>query len=157
MKFSAQEEFGLRCLLQVAKHNSEGGVTIQFISEEEKLTVPNVAKLLRILRMGNFVESTRGQIGGYALARPANKILVGEVLETLGGRLFESGFCDDHSGIEKICTHTTDCSVRSLWRKIQNAVDQALVNLTLEDLLSAETVNPFMQIDEIQYNSGTVA
>lgn len=157
MKFSAQEEFGLRCLIQVAKHNSEGGVTIQFISEAEKLTVPNVAKLLRILRMGNFVESTRGQIGGYALARPANRILIGEVLETLGGRLFESGFCDDHSGIEKICTHTTDCSVRSLWRKIQNAVDQALVNLTLEDLLSAETVNPFMQVNEIQYNSGTVA
>jgi len=157
MKFSAQEEFGLRCLIQVAKHNSNGGVTIQFISEAERLTVPNVAKLLRILRMGNFVESTRGQVGGYALARPANKILIGEVLETLGGRLFESGFCDDHSGIEKICTHTTDCSVRSLWRKIQSAVDQALLNMTLEDLLSVEPVNPFMQLNEIQYNSGTVA
>lgn len=157
MKFSAQEEFGLRCLIQVAKHNANGGVTIQFISEAERLTVPNVAKLLRILRMGNFVESTRGQVGGYALARPANKILIGEVLETLGGRLFESGFCDDHSGIEKICTHTTDCSVRSLWRKIQSAVDQALLNMTLEDLLSVEPVNPFMQLNEIQYNSGTVA
>jgi Rrf2 family protein len=150
MKFSSQEEFGLRCLIQVARHQHTGGVTIQYISEAEKLTVPNVAKLLRILRMGGFIESTRGQIGGYTLARSADKILIGNVLEVLGGRLFETGFCDDHSGVEKICTHTTDCSVRSLWRKIQNAVDQALLNMTLEDLLSQETINPFMSEEEMK-------
>lgn len=150
MKFSSQEEFGLRCLIQVARHENTGGVTIQYISEAEKLTVPNVAKLLRILRMGGFIESTRGQIGGYKLARSAGKIMIGNVLEVLGGRLFETGFCDDHSGVEKICTHTTDCSVRSLWRKIQNAVDQALLNMTLEDLLSQEVVNPFLSEEELK-------
>lgn len=150
MKFSSQEEFGLRCLIQVARHENTGGVTIQYISEAEKLTVPNVAKLLRILRMGGFIESTRGQIGGYKLARSADKIMIGNVLEVLGGRLFETGFCDDHSGVEKICTHTTDCSVRSLWRKIQNAVDQALLNMTLDDLLSQETINPFMSEEELK-------
>ena len=150
MKFSSQEEFGLRCLIQVARHEVSGGVTIQYISEAEKLTVPNVAKLLRILRMAGFIESTRGQIGGYKLARSADKIMIGNVLEVLGGRLFETGFCDDHSGVEKICTHTTDCSVRSLWRKIQNAVDQALLNMTLEDLLSQEPVNPFLSEEEMR-------
>lgn len=138
MKFSSQEEFGLRCLIQVAKHQDLGGVTIQQISEIERLTVPNVAKLLRILRMGGFIESTRGQIGGYTLSRPANEIKISDVLETLGGRLFEPGFCNDFSGLDKVCIHNLDCSIRTLWLRIQNAVDQAILNLTLQDLYILE-------------------
>lgn len=138
MKFSSQEEFGLRCLIQVAKHQDLGGVTIQQISEIERLTVPNVAKLLRILRMGGFIESTRGQIGGYTLSRPANEIKISDVLETLGGRLFEPGFCNDFSGLDKVCIHNLDCSIRTLWLRIQNAVDQAILNLTLQDLYIQE-------------------
>jgi len=54
MKFSAQEEYGLRCLLRIAYSKSPNGITIPEISEIEKLSQANVAKLLRILRLGGF-------------------------------------------------------------------------------------------------------
>lgn len=135
MKFSAQEELGLRCLLQVAKRTTSNGITIHEISELEQLSSPNVAKLLRILRIGGFIESTRGQVGGYTLSRPASEIKVSEVLETLGGKLWESGFCEKYSAGTDLCSHTIDCSIKSLWQKVQFAVDQVLLNVTLADLM----------------------
>ena len=150
MKFSSQEEYGLRCLLRIGKAGSQNGLTIPEISELEGLSTANVGKLLRALRLGGFIESTRGQSGGYRLARPAEEIIIGDVLAVLGGKLFEAGFCEIHAGIERICTNTIDCSIRSLWGVVQNLVDSVLNKLTLKDLLGKEEevkvlVNSFVE------------
>jgi Rrf2 family transcriptional regulator, iron-sulfur cluster assembly transcription factor len=138
VRLSAQEEYGLRCLLRVGRTGTEGSVTIAELSRSEGITEPNVAKMMRVLRQGGFVQSTRGQSGGYALARPAEEINVGEVLAALGGRLYEPSFCDDHTGVERLCTHMTDCSIRSVWRLVQRAVDGVLGKIMLKDLLVSE-------------------
>jgi len=138
MKFSSQEEYGLRCLLRIGKSKSLNGLTIPEISDLEGLSTANVAKLLRTLRLSGFIESTRGQNGGYKLAKPVEEIIVGEVLAVLGGRLFEEDFCSNHTGIEKICTNSIDCSIRSLWRTIQTLVDSVVLKTSLKDLLGNE-------------------
>jgi Rrf2 family transcriptional regulator, iron-sulfur cluster assembly transcription factor len=138
MKLSSQEEYGLRCLLRLAREGETGSLTIPEISQAEGISSFYAAKLMRILRRGGFVKSARGQTGGYALARPAGEIVVGEALAALGGRLFESEFCDEHAGIEKLCTNTVDCSIRSLWRTVQLVLDRVLSGTTLKDLMSTE-------------------
>jgi Rrf2 family protein len=138
MKLSSQEEYGLRCLLQVARHDPEGSVTIPEISRIEGLSIPHVAKLMRSLRRGGFVKSVRGQAGGYKLARTPDQINIGEVLAWLGGRLFEPSFCSMHAGMAKLCTHSVECSIRSLWQSVQHVVDQMLGKVTLCDLLGGE-------------------
>ena len=96
MKLSAQEEYGLRCLLQMASRGDGASLSIPEISRAEGLSVPNVAKLMRLLRIAGFVKSVRGQSGGYSLAKPSKTILVGDVLEALGGKLFGEKFCGRH-------------------------------------------------------------
>jgi Rrf2 family protein len=137
MKLSTQEEYGLRCLLQVAKRG-EGSLTIAELSRLEGISAPNVAKIMRLLRRGGFVRSTRGQAGGYALGRPAAEVRVGEVLASLGGRLFDSSFCERHAGSASLCTHLGDCSIRPVLRLMQDAIDQVLGRLTLQSLLCSE-------------------
>jgi len=136
MKLSFQEEYGLRCLLRVATLSDHGFLTINEISEDEGLSTSYVAKLMRILRQRGFVRSVRGQVGGYALARPAEKIIVGEVLAALGGRLFDPRFCSEHSGLEASCKKLRECSIRTLWRTLQVLVDQVLSKVTLADLVN---------------------
>ncbi len=136
MKFSAQEEYGLRCLLQIARSGAGGSMTIPEISRVEGLSQTHVAKLLMILRKDGFIDSTRGQAGGYALARPADEINVGEVLACLGGKLYDEDFCSKHAGQLSICQHAVDCSVKSLWQVIQGAVDHVMKDLTLADMIS---------------------
>lgn len=138
MKFSAPEEYGLRCLLRLGQQAEGASLTIPEISRLEGISPDYVAKLMRLLRRGQLVRSSRGQAGGYSLARPAEQIIVGEALAVLGGRLFDPSFCGRYAGEELVCTHSIDCSIRSLWRTVQVAVDRVLTRTTLRDLLGAE-------------------
>jgi Rrf2 family protein len=138
MKLSAQEEYGLRCLLHLARRGPGESVTIPEISAAEGLSVPNVAKLMRLLRLSGLVHSARGQSGGYTLAKHPEQIPVSDALVVLGGQFFGPRFCDRHSGLQTTCSHMTDCSMRALWTGIQFILQEVLGQTTLEDLLRSE-------------------
>jgi Rrf2 family protein len=108
------------------------------MSDREGISSPNVAKIMRILRRAGLVKSTRGKTGGYRLTRPAGDVRALDVLSALGGRLFDTGFCDRHAGVERHCLNTRDCSIRPVLRGLQQAVDQVLGELTLASLVRSE-------------------
>lgn len=137
MKFSTQEEYGLRCLLRIAHFHEMGKfLTIPEISRGEGISEHVTAKILRVLRLGGFIQSARGHLGGYTLARSPEEILISNVLMELGGKLYDENFCESHSKGDLVCTITSDCSVRSLWVLIQNSVDSVLNGIHLSDLMT---------------------
>ena len=152
MKLSSLEEYGLRCLLQLARTSLNESLTIEEISHAEGITSPNVAKIMRIMRRGGFVESVRGQNGGYSLALTAHEIIIGDVLEVLGGRLYDPKFCQHFVGSEDSCLHeSSHCSIRSLWNRVQSAVDDVLRQTTLADLAQGPSQK------ETANSAGTIA
>jgi Rrf2 family protein len=142
VKVSAQEEYGLRCILQIARrerHGQASPVTLGEIAREEGLTVPHVAKLIRVLRKAGLVKSVLGRTGGYTLRRTADTISLAEVLSALGGgRLYDTSYCDRHAGDLKVCTHMGDCSIRSLWGVLEDLLERVLRRTMLSELLSSE-------------------
>lgn len=138
MKITAQEEYGLRILIRIARCRDEAGMSIPQLSEAEGLSSHYVAKLTRLLRMQGFINSTPGYKGGYVLAKPANKTIISKVLNALGGTLFDKDFCGLHSGALKLCVNSVDCSSRSLWQMVQSRIDQLLDQVTLADLVNSE-------------------
>lgn len=135
MKLSSQEEYGIRCLISIAVLGEGGSRTIPDVAKIEGITEPHAAKLLTMLRKSGFLTSTRGQTGGYRLAKPANKIIIGEVMAALGGRLYEDGFCDRFAETDQVCRHIGDCALSDLWSHVQFVVDQVVFHVTLQDLL----------------------
>jgi Rrf2 family transcriptional regulator, iron-sulfur cluster assembly transcription factor len=138
MKITAQEEYGLRILIRIARCQDQEGMSIPQLSEAEGLSSHYVAKLTRTLRLSGYINSTPGNKGGYVLAIPAENIVINDVLKALGGPLFDKKFCGSHSGTMKFCTNSVDCSSRSLWQMIQFVVDQLLDKVTLQDLVNPE-------------------
>lgn len=139
MHILALEEYGLRCLLQVALRDAEGPVPAQEIARAEGMGAEYVARIMGILRAGGLVTSTRGAGGGYRLARPAAEISVWDAVTVLGGELFPEQFCECHPGRQRSCVHATDCSIRALWRKTQGVLREALERISLEDLWRDES------------------
>ena len=138
MRFTSQEEYGLRCMVQMARHEAKGPLTIGDIAKAEKLTPSYVGKLMRVLRRGKLVDAQHGPTGGYRLPRPAAELNVGEILSVLGGRLFEPKTCEKYGGAQAFCIHTSECSVRSLWSGLDLIVDNVLRRTSLADLIRAE-------------------
>ena len=122
MKITAQDEYGLRILVRIAKCNDSLGLSIPQLSKLEGLSQPNVSKLTRILRIEGLVNSTKGHVGGYVLARSAETITVNDILKAFSGRLFDQEFCVNHAGTMKVCSNSVDCSIRSLWTIVQSAI-----------------------------------
>jgi Rrf2 family iron-sulfur cluster assembly transcriptional regulator len=139
MHLSSQEEYGLRCLVQLARHEGEAPLRIQDIAEAEGLSAEYVAKLMRILRQGDLVSSTRGASGGYRLARLPEDISLWEAVSVLGGPLFPDGFCESHPGALRDCVHSTGCSIRALWRSVSELLRHALSGVTVKDLQRPES------------------
>jgi len=137
MKLTSQEEYGLRCLLQIASEPS-CFLTISELARREALSTAYVAKLLRVLRKAGFLRSVRGQNGGFELAQAAADINVGQVLDALGGRLYSQSFCQAHAGDSCVCVHAVDCSLRALWTALDDAVQNVLRRTQLNHLMSGE-------------------
>lgn len=121
-------------------------MTIPEISDQEGLTSSHVAKILAILRRSGFVKSTRGQLGGYQLAKAPNQMVLRDVMEPLGGRLFSEEYCRRHTGILPNCVHETDCALSPLWGAVQQSVDGILGRFTVQDLLDGTVESPTIQL-----------
>lgn len=138
MKFSSTEEYGLRCMLQMAKKGPQGTMTILELSQKEAMTPAYVAKIMSALRRGELVKSIRGQSGGYKLARPANEINVNDVLLALGGKFFSKEEYCTTTGSHAACVHSMDCSIRSVWTGLEIAMTTYLKKCRLSDLVQTE-------------------
>jgi Rrf2 family protein len=143
MKITAQEEYGLRCLLRLARQPLGEPMTIPEIAMAEHLSIPYVAKLMHILRQAELVDSARGRSGGYTLARSSEEISLGQALAVLGEPLFDDpGYCERHQGTEHApggCVHTTDCAVRAVWRSLGDLIADVLHRVSLAELLTPES------------------
>src|SRR5262245_43355391 len=141
MKITAQEEYGLRCLMRLARADEGHSVSIHDVAAAEGLSSAYVAKLLAVLRQAGLLESVHGRAGGYRLAdHPAN-IKLGSVLMALGEPLFdEPTYCQKHAGTETdgCCVHLAGCNLRVLWQTLEQWMRRTLDRITLADLLQSE-------------------
>ena len=138
MKISAHEEYGLRCLVQLARAEAEGELlTLAQIAEGEGLSVANAGKLMWIMNKAGLVQSQRGASGGYALARPAAEIRLNEVIRILDEDTVDQ-FCKTHTGVLDSCIHTSDCGIRPVIVGLHEIVQNVLSEITLAQLVGTE-------------------
>ena len=137
MKVSAQEEYGLRCLLQLALLGEGESLSLAQVAGREGISQANAGKLLWILNKAGLVTSTRGTKGGYRLARPASSIRLSEVIKVLDEDVL-AGHCKSYTGVLDSCVHTGDCGIRSVLVGVHEIVARALSGITLAQLVGTE-------------------
>ena len=113
MRITAKEEYGLRCILQLASAPPGEPLSAAEIARREGLSCPYVEKLLWTLKKAGFTKSHRGVKGGYVLARPPEQISLGDVERALGGLWTTEDICDRYTGQRRTCIHDKDCSPAS--------------------------------------------
>lgn len=158
MKVSAQEEYGLRCLLQLAYLKEGESLTLAQMAEREGISVANAGKLLWILSKAGLVQSLRGHRGGYLLARPASEILLSEIISVLDEDAVET-HCKSYTGVMDVCVHTGDCGIRPVIVGLHEVVQNALSQITLAQLIGTEknvdaTLHQIQRLQQQQQQPG---
>lgn len=138
MKISAQEEYGLRCLVQLASLSGEESLTLPQIADREGISTANAGKLMWLLNKAGFVSATRGTKGGYSLARPAQEIRLNEVIKVLDADVLNK-HCESYTGVLENCVHKGDCGIRPVIVGLHEIVENALSQITLAQLVGSES------------------
>ena len=138
MKISAQEEYGLRCLVQLANLSNGESLTLPQIAEREGISPANAGKLMWLLNKAGFVQATRGTKGGYSLARPATEIRLNEVIKVLDADVLNK-HCESYTGVLDKCVHKGDCGIRPVIVGLHEIVENALSQITLAQLVGPES------------------
>jgi Rrf2 family protein len=134
MKITALEEYGLRCLVQIAGKEGDTPLSAREIAEAEGLTVEYVTQLLVKLRHAGLVRSVRGSRGGFLLTRAPESMTMGDVTRALGEPLLER-LCASYTGTRPTCIHEGgSCGILDFWTDIAGKVHGVLDEYTLNDL-----------------------
>ena len=138
MRISAVEEYGLRCLLALARQGQDSQLSISDIAQVEGLSVPYASKLLAILRRAGLVTAERGRGGGFTIATDPANINLYQVLTALGGPMIDPKHCSRFSGQKDQCVHTEQCSIHDVLGGLAGYVQSFLSKTTLRDLIAAD-------------------
>lgn len=137
MKISAQEEYGLRCLVQLARLPEGESLTLPQIAEREGISQANAGKLMWLLNKAGFVSAMRGTKGGYSLAREPQNIFLNEIIKVLDEDVLNK-HCESYTGVLDSCVHKGDCGIRPVIVGLHEIVENALSQITLAQLVGSE-------------------
>jgi Rrf2 family transcriptional regulator, iron-sulfur cluster assembly transcription factor len=148
------EEYGLRCLLQLAVLPAGESLTLPQIAMREGISQANAGKLMWILNKAGFVSATRGTKGGYSLARPASEIRLNEVIKVLDEDVLNK-HCESYTGVLDSCVHKGDCGIRPVIVGLHEIVENALSQITLAQLVGdeAKVSEMFHQIKGLKHST----
>lgn len=149
MNISSHEEYGLRCVLRLARNFGKGPMAASKIAEAEGISVEYVSKFMHLLRKAGVITAVRGIQGGFSLAQAPAELKLSEVLVALDPKgLASQDFCSKFSGKNEVCNNHAECSLRPLWSFVTYYFESILKRITLKDLLENE-VKVKQRIEEI--------
>jgi Rrf2 family protein len=140
MKITAQEEYGLRCILQLASVPAGESLAGGEIARREGLSCPYVEKLLWTLKRAGLTKSHRGVKGGYVLSRSPEEISLGYVQRAFGRLLSTTDICSRHTGNRKTCIHHGGCALRPVWEGIEQYIVGVMDGIPISQLLGKEAL-----------------
>jgi Rrf2 family protein len=131
MKISKKCQYALKAVFELAWRNGDEPVKTHDIADAQRMSPRFTEIILNELKHGGFVESRRGNEGGYMLARDTRDLTVREIIEYIEGPISLAQNSDDtaSAGNEAFI---------ELWQEINNAVGQACESKSFTDLVEFE-------------------
>jgi len=135
LRVSKLTDYATVVMTVLAGVRESGGVddvlSAQDLAARARLELPTVSKLLKQLAHAQLVSATRGVNGGYRLARAPQQITIADIVTAMEGPIGMTE-CGAHAGL---CDHEPHCGVRVNWQRINQAIAQALANVTVADMV----------------------
>jgi Rrf2 family cysteine metabolism transcriptional repressor len=136
MKLSTRTRYAVRAIIELAQSDNNRPMQLKIIAQRQDISIKYLEQLMAALRSAGFVRSVRGSKGGYVLAKAPNQIKMNEVLRRLEGSV-STVECVEN---ENSCSRSADCAARYLWMQVEQAIEQVLQSISLQDLVDKANV-----------------
>ena len=142
MRLSTRGRYGTRLMVDLAQHYADGPIPLAAIAKRQDLSAKYLEQLIILLKGAGLIRSVRGRRGGYMLARKPEEISVGEIVETLEGRLSVVDCVLE----PELCYRAIECPTRDIWVGMTEMIKKQLFSLSLGNILAkAISVDDLLQ------------
>ena len=136
MKISKKCQYALRAIFELASRDIDEPTKIQAIAETQGIPQRFLEAILNELKHGGFVESRRGNEGGYTLARAPEDLTLGEVIEYIQGPILISP--DGNKTSKKTAIYSGDNAFEQLWQEVNKTMSEMWNSKTFANLVEFE-------------------
>lgn len=131
MKISTKTRYGMRFMIDLAQNEGEGCMALKDVAERQGISKKYLEQVVAPLVAAELLTVTRGNQGGYRLARPAAEITLADVVAAS-----EDGLeLLDCMGTLSACERAEGCPSRRVWGGLQDALTGYLEGRTLADVI----------------------
>lgn len=133
MKLTNRSEYALLALVYLARHESDGYISVETIAQAQQIPPKFLEQLMLSLKRARLLRSAKGQRGGYMLAKPTNQITLAEIV-----RLFDGALAPTESVSENFYEPTPiekEQSLIRVFKDIRDYISHKLETTTIADVL----------------------
>ncbi len=131
MKISTKGRYALRVMVDIATNSNGNYITIKEIAKRQDITNKYLEQIVSLLNKAGFLDSARGNAGGYKLTKQPKEYVIGDILRATEGDLTPI-YCLTQEGR---CSRKHDCKTYSFWNGLDNVITEYVNSKTLEDLI----------------------
>ncbi len=131
MKITYKGDYALKTILDLSLHYGNSPITIHDLAKRADIPIKFLEQILLDLKKGGFVESRRGKVGGYLLAKKPSQIRMGDVIRFIDGPI-EPIACVAKN--YKGCGSIYNCVLRGVWQRLNKDACNIVDNISFEDL-----------------------
>ena len=135
MIVSTKGRYALRVMVELAQHQGDGYVPLNVIAERQDISEKYLEQIVAQLSRAGYVRSTRGAQGGYCLTKEPDQYTVGMILRLIEGNLSSVSCLEDNPNK---CRRCNNCVTLEVWQPINDAVNDIIDHVTLQDLLEKQ-------------------
>ncbi len=133
---STRGRYALRVMIDIAENGNGRYIPLDEIAKRQEISEKYLESILVILTRGNLLHGLRGKGGGYKLTKAPKDYTIGSILRLTEGSLSPVACLKE--GVEP-CKKQTECRTISLWKGLNDTINDYLDGITLDSLLMQAT------------------
>ena len=130
MKISTKGRYALKVMIDLAKHNNGDFIPLTEIAKREQISNKYLEQIVAMLNKAGYLETLRGNNGGYKLAKAPNEYKIGDILRATEGDIAPIACIR-----EEKCVQSQNCSTYKFWDGLDKVINDYIDSKTLEDML----------------------
>jgi len=131
MKVSTRARYALRLMVDLYRHSCDARpVQLREVALRTELSKGYLEHLAAALRNRSLLRGVSGPKGGYVLARPAEEILILDIIEASIGPICISSCLSS----PEVCKRSHSCECQLIWRLLNDSIRKVLGDYSLADM-----------------------
>lgn len=131
MKISTRGRYALRVMIDLAMQSNGKYISLKDIANRQEISNKYLEQIIALLNKAGYLETARGNTGGYKLSKKPNEYKIGDILRATEGDLAPT-YCLTEAGE---CNRQKKCRTYSFWKGLDNVINEYIDGKTLEDLI----------------------